>query len=488
MVSTPRLDKEYRVGRPLNPRLPREVLADSQLSGQSWPCVDPVWTCFALVPGKRRRGNTPRRATEKLTRRRGSEIEPRGIFLLSEYSLPHLLLVLAALLFTTQLLGVLAQRIGQPAIVGELIAGVILGGSALGILDPHNSVIAAFAELGVLVLLFEIGLHTDLKSLMKVGSEATMVALVGVALPFGFGYGVAHALGLTTIPSIVAGASLTATSIGISARTLSDLSQLTTPEGQIVLGAAVLDDNVGLVILSVVSALVGGAAVTFSGVAITTGIAVGFVVAAIALGGLLVPPAFRAIGKIEASGTLGVAGLVFALLLALLADAAGSATIIGAFSAGLVLNPTPQRAAIEKATTPIGHVFVPIFFASVGAAVELSTLADAKVLLIGAALIVVGVLGKFAAGFAPFWFKGNKSLIGIAMIPRGEVGLIFAQMGLATGALTSQLYSAVAMMVLVTTFITPPLLSWNVRSSPRGPRADLPGEGGIDDLVSGAAN
>ncbi len=407
---------------------------------------------------------------------------------MADHSLPHLLMVLVALLFLTQLLGVLAQRIGQPAIVGELIAGVILGGSVLGILDPHDPVIAAFAELGVLMLLFEIGLHTDIKSLMKVGSEAAVVAVIGVAFPFGFGYLVAHALGLTTIPAIVAGASLTATSIGISARTLSDLAQLDTREGQIVLGAAVLDDIVGLVILSVVSGVVGGAAVTFTGVSLTTAIAVGFVVAAIALGGLLIPPLFRAIAKVEASGTLGVAGLVFALLLALLADAAGSATIIGAFSAGLVLNPTPQRATIEKATTPIGHVFVPIFFASVGAAVELSTLADMRVLAIGAALIVVGIIGKFAAGYAPVWFKGNKSLIGIAMVPRGEVGLIFAQMGLSTGALTSELYSAVAMMVLVTTFITPPLLAWNVRSAPKGPRVDPPGEGGIDDLVSGAFN
>ena len=405
-----------------------------------------------------------------------------------EHSFPHLLVVLVALLLLAKLLGVLSQKIGQPAIVGELIAGVILGKSVLGLLDPADPVLLAFAELGVLVLLFEIGLNTDLKSLMKVGNEAITVALVGVALPFGFGYGVAHLLGLSVIPAIVAGASLTATSIGISARTLSDLSQLDTSEGQIVLGAAVLDDIVGLVILSVVSGLVGGVALTMGGIAITSAIAVGFVIAAIVLGSLLIPPVFRAIASIEASGTLGVVGLAFAFLLAWLAARVGSATIIGAFSAGLILHDTPQRSAIEKATTSLGHFFVPIFFASVGAAVELGTLLDAKVLAIGGALILVGVLGKFAAGYAPFWFRGRKSLIGIAMIPRGEVGLIFARMGLATGALTSQLYSAVAMMVLVTTFITPPLLAWNVRSQPKGPRVDLPGGGGIDDLVSGAAH
>src|SRR5688500_314053 len=205
---------------------------------------------------------------------------------MAEHSFPHLLISLVALLLTTKLLGVLAQRIKQPAVVGELIAGVLLGGSVLGIVDPNDPVIHSIAELGVLVLLFEIGLHTDLKSLMKVGSSAIVVAIVGVALPFGLGYWVAHALGLAVIPSIVAGAALTATSIGISARTLSDLGRLNTEEGQIVLGAAVIDDIIGLVILSVVSGLVGGAAITVMGVSITTAIAIGFVIAALVLGGL----------------------------------------------------------------------------------------------------------------------------------------------------------------------------------------------------------
>ena len=245
---------------------------------------------------------------------------------MAEHSIPHLLAVLVALLLSAKLLGVLAQKIGQPAVVGELIAGVILGKSVLGILDPGDPVILALSELGVLVLLFEIGLHTDLKSLMKVGSEALTVALVGVALPFGFGYGVAMLLGLATVPAIVCGAALTATSIGISARTLSDLSQLDTAEGQIVLGAAVLDDIVGLVILSVVSALVGGAALSMGSITLTTAIAIGFVVAAVVLGSLLVPPIFRAIDTVEASGVLGVVGLAFAFLLAWLASAAGSAT------------------------------------------------------------------------------------------------------------------------------------------------------------------
>src|SRR5688572_8718778 len=138
---------------------------------------------------------------------------------MTEHSFPQLLISLVALLVAAKALGVVAQRLGQPSVVGELIAGVLLGSSLLGIVDPSDPVIHAMAELGVLILLFEIGLHTDLKSLMKVGNEAMIVAVVGVVLPFGLGYGVATLLGLTTIPAIVAGAALTATSIGISART-----------------------------------------------------------------------------------------------------------------------------------------------------------------------------------------------------------------------------------------------------------------------------
>jgi len=404
------------------------------------------------------------------------------------HSFPHLLATLVALLLATKLLGVAAQRLGQPAVVGELIAGVLLGGSVLGLLDPADPVIRSLAELGVVVLLFEIGLHTDVRSLTRVGKEAITVALVGVILPFGMGFASARLLGLSTIPSIVAGAALTATSIGISARTLSDLGQLDSAEGQIVLGAAVLDDIVGLVILSVVSALVGGATLTLAGVTGTTAIAVGFVVAAIVIGSLLAPPLFRIVARVDETGALGVAGLTFAFFLAWLASRAGSATIIGAFAAGLVLHNTPQRQSIERATTAIGHFFVPIFFAVVGAAVDLQSLADGKALAIGGTLIAVGLISKFAAGFAPFWFRGSKSLIGVAMIPRGEVGLIFAQMGLATGALTPQLYSAIALMVLATTFVTPPLLAMLVhdRTNTSG-RIDSPGEGGIDDLVAGAS-
>src|SRR5918911_156396 len=202
----------------------------------------------------------------------------------------HLLAVLVAVILATKALGEGAQRVGQPSVLGELVAGVVLGGSLLGVLDSADPVITAMAEIGVLVLLFEIGLHTDLRSLIEVGSSALTVALVGVALPFALGYGAAVWFGLDTVPAVVCGAALTATSIGISARVLSDLGQLDTPEGQVVLGAAVLDDVVGLIILSVVSGLASGAAVTLTGVGRPTAVAVGFVVVALLVGNRLLPP------------------------------------------------------------------------------------------------------------------------------------------------------------------------------------------------------
>ena len=397
----------------------------------------------------------------------------------------ELLAALVAVLIGAKLLGALAQRIGQPSVLGELVAGILLGGSVLGLLDPHEPAIHALAEIGVLVLLFEIGLHTDIRSLASVGGSATTVALVGVALPFALGLLVARGVGMPSIPALVVAASLTATSVGISARVLGELGVLERPEGRVVLGAAVLDDIIGLVILSVVSSTVAGAAMSGWGIARTIGVAIGFVVLAIALGARVAPPVFRFVARVEMEGILGPVALAFALLLAWLAAEAGSATIIGAFAAGLVLHATPQRADIEHAVTNLGHFVVPIFFASVGASVDLRALMSRESLLLGALLVLVGIVGKVVAGYAPLGFRGRKLLVGVAMVPRGEVGLIFAQMGLASGAIDAGQFGAIMIMVLVTTFLTPPALA-AVSRERRGLPRDLPGEGGIDDLVAGA--
>ncbi|MFL5574243.1 MAG: cation:proton antiporter, partial [Gemmatimonadaceae bacterium] len=231
-------------------------------------------------------------------------------------AIPRLLLVLAALLVTAKLLGALAQRVGQPAVLGELLAGVLLGASVFGVLDPADPVIHSLSELGVIVLLFEIGLHTDLRAMAKVAGTATTVGTVGVVVPFVLGYaGASSILGLDRVPALVCAAALTATSIGISARVLSDIGQLKSREGQVVLGAAVLDDIIGLIVLSVVASIVTGGSWTMLGVLRTTAIAVGFIVAALTLGRLLARPVFSSIETIRAPGTLAIVALAFAFLL-----------------------------------------------------------------------------------------------------------------------------------------------------------------------------
>ena len=376
----------------------------------------------------------------------------------SDASVERLLLLLATILISAKLLGELAERIGQPAVIGELIAGVLLGPSVFGFVDPTLPVLHLFAEIGVILLLFTIGLETDLKRLMSVGGAAVAVAIVGVALPFALGYFVSRALGLDLLPAIVTGAALTATSVGITARVFADLGKLRSVEGQVVLGAAVIDDVIGLVILAVVVDLVAGNPPSVGGVLRTTGIAFGFFAVAIVVGRYLIPPTFRVIAKAGKGHTLATMALVLAFLLAVAASELGSAPIVGAFAAGLVLAPTEHAPEIERGVIRLANVFVPIFFVAVGAAVDVRTFTSRDVAVVGVALTVVAMLGKFAAGYAPVWIRANKHLIGIGMIPRGEVGLIFARTGLTAGVLTSGTFSALMLMVLVTTFTAPPLL------------------------------
>jgi Kef-type K+ transport system membrane component KefB len=394
-------------------------------------------------------------------------------------SLPQILLMLAAILAAAKLFGELAERIGQPAVLGELVAGVVLGPSLLGLVDPGSEVLHVLAEIGVLILLFSIGLETNLKQLLSVGGAAAMVALVGVALPFALGFLVAEAFGLEQLPALVMAAALTATSVGITARVLSDLGRLQDPESQVVLGAAVLDDIVGLIILSLVSGLVAGGELTLGNIGLTTLLAFGFVGVALLVGPYVVPPLFDRLARLGKPATLATMALVTAFLVAVLADRVGSALIIGAFTAGLLFAPTRHAHTIEEGVTRFGHFFVPIFFVSVGAAVDVRTFADPQVLAVGGALIVCAVVGKVLAGYAAFWFKGRKLVVGVGMVPRGEVGLIFAQTGLAAGVLTSGLFSAVTLMVMVTTFIAPPALKRLLgpgRGRPPLPSDDRPGE------------
>jgi Kef-type K+ transport system membrane component KefB len=390
------------------------------------------------------------------------------------------------MLGAAKLFGALAKSIGQPAVLGELVAGVLLGMSVLGAVDPKHEVLHLLAELGVVILLFEIGLETDLRKLLQVGGTSTVVAIVGVVIPFALGYAICRLLGLENLVAVVAGAALTATSVGITARVLSDLNRLHEPESQIIIGAAVIDDVIGLIILAVVTGLTQGQDITVGSVLATTGIAFGFLAGTLLVGTFLVPPLVRLVSQIDLPGTPTMLAVILAFGLAWLASVAGSAVIIGAFAAGLLVRRTRQAREIELGVASLGHFFVPLFFVTVGAAVDIGVFnvvdpATRPTLLIGSLLIVAAVAGKFVCRFAPFWFRGNKKVIGVGMIPRGEVGLIFAQMGLASGVLTPALFSAVTAMVMVTTFMAPPLLRILF---PPLPRPERPRQvEGIEELV-----
>jgi Kef-type K+ transport system membrane component KefB len=389
-----------------------------------------------------------------------------------ELSIPGLFLTLAAILVAAKLLGELAERMGQPAVLGELIAGVLLGGSVLGIVPTAGAigeVVHVLAELGVVLLLFEIGLETDLREMFRAGPASLAVATVGVVLPFFFGFlywaYVPHAAtgGSTdlTTAAIFVGATLTATSVGITARVLSDLRQMNTLEARIIIGAAVIDDVFGLVILSVVSGLAAGAAIAPLSILRIFTVAVGFLVVAVLVGRFLAPKLFDLVVRMRVRYVLLVAAIAFLLGLSAMAEMAGSALIIGAFAAGLILSGTNQFDTIEREVRPVGSVLTPIFFVSVGASVNVRLLDPTRegasgLLGVAVVLTLLAVAGKVAAGWAAPWAQFRRVVVGVGMIPRGEVGLIFADMGRRAGILNEAVFGAILLMIMATTFVAPP--------------------------------
>ncbi|HUF88809.1 MAG TPA: cation:proton antiporter [Gemmatimonadota bacterium] len=409
----------------------------------------------------------------------------------------HFFYIIIAILLAAKLAGELFERMGQPAVLGELVAGVVVGASVLGIVpvdtaDPYGSIIHVMAEVGVAILLFEIGLETDLREMFRVGSSALTVALVGVVLPFTFGYLFWHLYeGGASLVAIFVGATLTATSVGITARVLTDIGKINTSEARIIIGAAVIDDILGLLILAVVEGLADTGQVSILGVAQLLGLAVGFLAAAMAIGLTTARWLFEFVNRMRVRGVLVTFALVFALLLAYLADLVGLAPIVGAFAAGLILSRTNQFDTIVEQIKPVADVFTPIFFVSIGAAVDITILdprvpANHEILIIGTGLFVIAVIGKVASGYAIFWRKFNHLAIGAGMVPRGEVGLIFAQLGLLGGILTRDVFSAILIMVMGTTLITPPLLKpifervRTARSDAGEPRVAQPGMSELD--------
>ena len=369
---------------------------------------------------------------------------------------------LAIILIVAKIAAELFERIRVPAVLGEIIAGIVIGPSMLGLIDPSNAM-RILAEVGVIILLAEVGLEMDLTELRKVGRASMLVAIIGVVVPMSSGVLAGSVLGESLNASLFLGAALAATSVGITARVFGDLRALSSTEARIVLGAAVADDVLGLIILTVVTRIVQQGSVDLAGVASTIGIAVGFIAVAGAVGILVIPRLFVFIGERAVSpATIGVlaAGLTFGFSAA--ASGAQLAPIIGAFIAGTALSRTPQHDRISRDFKSLGAIFIPVFFLQIGIDTDVTKFFSGHVLFVAAILTLIAVIGKIVAAVGARGTNTDKLLIGIGMIPRGEVGLIFASIGVAVGVFNDDLYAVVLLVVLLTTVITPPLLRWRI--------------------------
>lgn len=389
----------------------------------------------------------------------------------------------------------IAKRWDLPPILGELVAGVIVGISGLHLIifpdsgmvasdsaivqflqlvspvsptaltqvfESQGEVISVLGELGVIVLLFEIGLESDLRQLKAVGIQAVVVACVGVALPFALGtIGLMTIFHIAAIPAIFAGAALTATSIGITSKVLSELGQLQSKEGQIIVGAAIIDDILGIIVLAVVASLAKTGEVDVTSVVVLILSATVFLMGSVLLGGVFNGLFVSIVDRLKTRGNILIPAVIFALLMAFIGNAIHLEAILGAFAAGLVLDETDARNELDELVKPLADLLVPIFFVTVGAQVDLSVLNPTipdrgNGLLIAGFLILVAIIGKLVTGWFVFGLPDiNRLAIGVGMIPRGEVGLVFAGIGAASGAIDKSLQVAIIIMVIFTTFLAP---------------------------------
>ncbi|MCX6380493.1 MAG: cation:proton antiporter [Armatimonadetes bacterium] len=386
-----------------------------------------------------------------------------------------LLLQIALILVAAKVGGEICERwMKQPAVLGELVGGVLVGPSVLGWIPAENDFLLHFAELGAILLLFEVGLESNIAELFKVGKQALWVAVAGVIFPFIFGYFVAHAFGRTVMESIFVGAALTATSVGITARVFGDLRSLHTKEAKIVLGAAVADDVIGLIILAVVSGMAITKVISWVAVGQQTAMALIFLVGAILVGMKATPYILHWARKMQIRAAVSSTAVIFCLLLAAIADMVKLAPIVGAFAAGLILERADDKIHIEHKIKALADLFVPLFFVITGARMDVqmfnpATVAGRGTLVLGGVLFLVAVVGKVIGGMSVPGRKLNRLTIGIGMIPRGEVGLLFATLGLNSRVIDKGLYAAIIFVVITTTFITPPLLKLILhRHKPKG--------------------
>ena len=395
------------------------------------------------------------------------------------------LLGLVVILLAAKLGGDLLERINQPAVLGELIIGIVLGNLALVGIDgieplKHSLPLEVLAEIGIIILLFQVGLESSIKEMLSVGMTSFLVATIGVITPFFLGWGVSAYFypGENILIHIFIGATLTATSVGITARVLKDLKKSATKEAKVILGAAVIDDIMGLVILAVIQGIIvannQGGDLQSMEILIICLKAVGFIVGALAIGHYLSPKIFFVVRGMKVSGVLLSVALFICFGLAWVASIIHLAPIVGAFAAGLILDdvhyqvhPTFKDYTIEKLVDPIAVFLVPIFFVRMGMMVEVTHFGKIDVLLFAAVLTIAAFAGKQVCGLVIRDKTISKLSVGLGMVPRGEVGLIFAGIGatLMVGAervISPEVYSAVVIMVMITTLVTPPALKWSL--------------------------
>lgn len=383
---------------------------------------------------------------------------------------------LALVILSAKAGGELATRLRQPAVLGELLAGVLLGNLPFPALAAaaEGPGIAFAAELGVMLLLFQVGLGSSLGDMAKVAPRAGAVAVLGVIFPSVLGVGVSRLLlpEASLAEHLFIGSTLCATSVGITASVLKDLDVLATEEAKVILGAAVIDDVLGLVVLAVVSAVATTGTASAGDIARIGGTAVAFVASAIAIGLWVTRGVYRVAAVLRGEHVLGAISIAFCVLLASASATAGLAPIVGAYAAGLLLDEVSVRPfgegglkRVEDFVSPIAAVFAPVFFVRTGMDVKVAGL-DASVLALAGLLALVAVLGKIGSGLGVR--SGDRLTVGLGMVPRGEVGLIFAAAGARLEVdgkplFSRGIYAALVTAVFVTTVIAPPLLARRIR-------------------------
>jgi Kef-type K+ transport system membrane component KefB len=398
--------------------------------------------------------------------------------------LDALIVVLAA-----RLGGELVDRLGLPAVLGEIAAGILIGPSVAGLVSA-NDPIFILAELGVLMLLFQVGLESDIGQLLRVGSTSAAVAIVGVLLPVAAVLPVALLDGVGWLEAGFFAGTMAATSVGITARVFSDLKALETPEASVVLGAGVADDVLGLLMLSALTAISsasspsgGTLSALVSSVGRTMSGAAAFIVSASVLAAAFAPRILRAfdrLSKMDGSKVVLSAGALFSLAWA--AGQVGLSPIIGAFIAGAALSRSRMRESVRTSTAPIVHFLVSFFFVHIGTQLDISAVKDPNVVVLAFAAAVIGVAGKLATAAVVPKPAADRITVGLGMIPRGEVGLVFAGIGASTGALSGSTYAASVIAIMLTTLTGPLLLRLRVS---RRRRAEVLGKtisGGVTAL------